>query len=190
MTRINLLPWREQLREERKKKFLAALVVTIAAGSAVIFIGGLAVSGSIHSQMSRNQYLQTHINQLNRSITEIKDLREKREQLLERMNVIQSLQGNRPVSVRVFDQLARLLPDGVFFKSVTLEGSVLKLVGVAESNNQISALMRNFDGSDWFTDPNLTAVRKVAEGDERQNEFDLTVLQISPERASGPGGES
>ena len=190
MARINLLPWREQLREERKKRFLAALVATVAAGAAVIFTSGLFVSGSINAQMSRNQYLQTHINQLNQSIIEIKDLRNKREQLLERMNVIQSLQGNRPVSVRVFDQLTRMVPDGVFFKSVSLKGTVLKLVGVAESNNQISALMRNFDGSDWFTDPNLTAVRKVADGDERQNEFDLTVTQINPGNASSQGEES
>lgn len=190
MARINLLPWRERLREERKKRFLAALAATVVIGVVVVFTSGLFVSGLIDSQMSRNQYLETHIKKLNQSITEIKDLREKREQLLERMNVIQSLQGNRPVSVRVFDQLARVVPDGVFFKSVSLEGTVLKLVGVAESNNQISALMRNFDGSDWFTDPNLTAVRKVAEGGERRNEFDLTVMQINPGNASSQGEES
>ncbi|OED43237.1 hypothetical protein ACH42_10750 [Endozoicomonas sp. (ex Bugula neritina AB1)] len=104
------------------------------------------------------------------------------------MRVLQGLQGNRPVSVRVFDQLAKVVPKGVYFKKVTMEGQVLKLVGVAESNNQISSLMRNFNSSDWFSDPNLTAVRKVLVSGGRQNEFDLTILQTTP--ASGDKEES
>ena len=187
MARINLLPWREQLREERKKRFLLALVVSVMIGGAVVFVGDLIVSSSVSAQASRNQYLQSHIKKLNKSITEIKDLRKKREQLLERMEVIQSLQGNRPVSVRVFDQLARVVPKGVYFKTVSMNGSTMKLVGIAESNNQISELMRNFDNSEWFTDPNLTAVRKVSDNGERQNEFDLTIQQTTPDSTEEEG---
>lgn len=187
MARINLLPWREQLREERKKRFFAALVVSVMVGVAVVFVGDLIMSNSVSAQISRNQYLQSHINTLNKSIAEIKDLRTKREQLLERMQVIQSLQGNRPVSVRVFDQLARVVPKGVYFKKVSMNGSIMKLVGIAESNNQISELMRNFDNSEWFTDPNLTAVRKVSADGERQNEFDLTIQQTTPDSTEGEG---
>lgn len=180
MARINLLPWRERLREERKKRFLLFLVTTIMLGGAVIFSGDLAVNDAISAQASRNQYLQSHISQLDNSIFEIVGLREKREELLERMKVIQSLQGNRPVNVRVFDQLAKVVPEGVYFKKVTMEGRTLKLVGIAESNNQISSLMRNFNGSEWFSDPNLTAVRKVMVSGGRQNEFDLTIIQTTP----------
>ncbi|AMO57877.1 pilus assembly protein PilN [Endozoicomonas montiporae] len=181
MARINLLPWREQLREERKKRFITVLMMSIVLGAAVVFLGDLAVSSSVNAQASRNLYLQSHIKKLNKSIAEIKDLRKKREQLLERMTVIQGLQGNRPVSVRVFDQLVRVVPKGVYFKKVSMEDSTLKLVGIAESNNQISALMRNFNSSEWFTDPNLTAVRKVTANGERQNEFDLTIQQTTPD---------
>ena len=85
----------------------------------------------------------------------------------------------------VFDQLVRVVPKGVYFKNVSMEGSTLKLVGIAESNNQISALMRNFNSSNWFTDPNLTAVRKVKANGERQNEFDLTIQQTTPDSDEG-----
>lgn len=185
MARINLLPWREQLREERKKRFVAAWVFTILLGGGLIFVADLYVGGAISSQQARNQYLQNEISVLDSRIAEIKDLKSKREQLLERMEVIQSLQGNRPVIVRVFDQLARVVPDGVHFKSLQLSGETLKLVGVAETNNRISALMRNFDSSEWFTDPNLTAVRKISFGGERMNEFDLTVVRTNPVKDEG-----
>ena len=102
MARINLLPWREQLREERKKRFVTALAISAMIGGAVIFTGDLMVRSSVDAQASRNQYLKSHITKLDKSITELKDLRKKRGQLLERMKVIQGLQGNRPVSVRGF----------------------------------------------------------------------------------------
>ena len=189
MARINLLPWREQLREERKKQFFIALFISLGLGGLVVFAGDLLIGGAVSEQASRNRYLQTHISTLDNSIEEIKNLQMKREQLLERMNVIQSLQGNRPVSVRVFDQLARVVPKGLYFKKVSMEGRILKLVGIAQSNDQISTLMRNFDNSDWFTDPNLTAVRKVSDNGERQNEFDLTILQTEP-ASTDEGGSS
>ena len=179
MARINLLPWREQLREERKKQFFAALAATVVASLGIVFMADLYISAGVNQQQSRNQYLEKQINQLNARITEIKNLRTRKEQLLERMEVIQGLQGNRPVIVRVFDEVAKVVPDGVYFKDLAIEGNQLTLVGVAESNSQISALMRNFDASEWFTEPNLTAVRKIAEGGDLMNEFDLTVRQIS-----------
>ena len=185
MARINLLPWREQLREERKKRFFAALAMSAMIGGAVVFTGDMMSRSSVDAQISRNQYLKSHIKKLDKSIIELKDLRDKRGQLLERMKVIQSLQGNRPVSVRVFDQLVRVVPKGVYFKKVSMNDSTLKLVGIAESNNQISALMRNFNSSDWFDAPNLTAVRKVTANGERQNEFDLTIQQITPDSDDG-----
>ncbi len=185
MARINLLPWREALRKERKQRFIALWCVSVLAGAVLVFTGGLYISNGIDQQHSRNQYLQNQISQLNQRISEIKDLKTKKEQLLERMEVIQNLQGNRPVIVRIFDQLARMVPEGVYFKEVILSGDRLTLVGVADANDRISALMRNFDDSDWFAEPNLTAVRKVTASSQRWNEFDLTVIQINPIKAEG-----
>ncbi|WP_299731859.1 PilN domain-containing protein [uncultured Endozoicomonas sp.] len=180
MARINLLPWRDELRKERKQQFIVLWFITLIVGAALIFMADLYISNMISSQEGRNQYLQNEINVLNKKITEIKDLKAKKEQLLERMEVIQNLQGNRPVIVRIFDQIARVVPEGVYFKQVSVNGNRLSLVGVAESNNRISALMRNFDNSEWFESPNLTAVRKIAGGSQRMNEFDLTVKQVNP----------
>ena len=185
MARINLLPWRDALRKERKQRFVALWGMTVLAAAALVFIGDLYISSSIDHQFSRNQYLQTQIAQLDQRISEIKDLKTKKEQLLERMEVIQNLQGNRPVIVRMFDQVARIVPEGVYFKEVALSNNRLTLVGVADANDRISALMRNFDDSDWFAEPNLTAVRKVTASSQRWNEFDLTVMQINPTKAEG-----
>ena len=101
-------------------------------------------------------------------------------QLLERMEVIQNLQGDRPIIVRVFDQVARAVPDGVLFLELRLVNRELSVIGASENNNKISTLMRNFDESDWFDDPNLTAVRKIYKDGQQWNEFDLTIRRVDP----------
>lgn len=183
MAKINLLPWREARREQRKKLFSACWGGTVVLAGLILFIADLWISDAIDIQNSRNGYLQNNIQQLDKKIADIKDIREKKAQLLERMAVISGLQGNRPVIVRVFDQLVRVVPDGVYFKKLTVEGEQLSLVGIAESNNRVSMLMRQIHASPWFEKTNLTAVRKVVEDGGRLNEFELTFAKASPDNS-------
>ena len=179
MAHINLLPWREELRTERQKNFLIALAISAAIAIAVIIVRDLMLNSAIDVQKGRNHFIQTEIGSLDSKIREIKDLKTKKEELLARMKVIQNLQGNRPVIVRMFDELVRVMPDGVFFTSLTVKGGEISVQGVAESNNRISKLMRRLDESDWFSNPNLTAVKALNTGDG--STFDLTVVQSTPE---------
>ena len=47
MARINLLPWREQLREERKQRFLVALGGVLAVSAGLVFLGDQYLSLSL-----------------------------------------------------------------------------------------------------------------------------------------------
>lgn len=119
---------------------------------------------------------------LDARIKEISELRTRRQQLLERMKIIQDLQGNRPIIGRIFDQLVRTLPDGVYFTAVKMEGKNIAIVGAAESNNRVSNLMRNLEASDWLMAPSLTEVKSVTAGAlDQANVFQLTVQQTQPE---------
>ena len=181
MARINLLPWREQLREERKQRFLVALggVLVVAAGA--VFLGDQYLNGAIEQQKSRNEFVRKEIAVLDARIKEISELKTRREQLLERMKIIQDLQGNRPIIGRVFDQLVRTLPDGVYFTGLKLTGKSIAILGAAESNNRVSNLMRNLDSSEWLESPNLTEVKAVTAGAvDQANVFKLTVQQTQP----------
>lgn len=185
MARINLLPWREQLREERKQRFLVALGGTLAISAGLVFLGGQYFNGAIEQQDARNEFIKKEIAVLDARIKEIKELKERRQQLLERMKIIQDLQGNRPVIGRIFDQLVRTLPDGVYFTGVKRSDQVIEIVGAAESNNRVSSLMRNLDASEWLVAPNLTEVKAVTAGAvDQANTFQLFVRQETP----GVGG--
>ena len=180
MANINLLPWREARRQERKKQFLVGLGATVVGAALAVLLWDVMVNAQIDYQQSRNQHLRTHIALLDQEVAEIRDLQRKRNQLVERMRVIQALQGNRPVIVRLLDQLVRTVPDGVFYTSLETKANVVSIEGVAESNNRVSSLMRRLDASDWLENPNLDAVQAAAEYGEQATTFKLTVnLELS-----------
>jgi len=180
MANINLLPWREARRQERKKQFLVGLGATVVGAALAVLLWDVMVNAQIDYQQSRNQHLRTHIALLDQEVAEIRDLQRKRNQLVERMRVIQALQGNRPVIVRLLDQLVRTVPDGVFYTSLETKANVVSIEGVAESNNRVSSLMRRLDASDWLENPNLDAVQAAPEYGEQATTFKLTVnLELS-----------
>lgn len=184
-TSINLLPWREERRKQRKNEFVAMLLFAAVVAGLMFWLWKGMVEGQIADQQTRNNHIQSAIAKLDTQIREIKELQARRDELVARMKVIQELQGNRPTIVYVFDQLVRTLPDGVYYTMVERKGDSYTIEGVAESNNRISRLMRNLDASDWFVEPNLLNVRALnpedrAEGEDQANSFVLTVKQGSP----------
>ncbi len=183
---INLLPWREELREEKKREFLNILVAVLALAGVMVFGVDRYYNNAIDSQEARNGFLKREIQTLEERIEEIKLLQQQRNLLLSRMQVIQELQGNRPVIVRLFDELAKKLADRVFFEQISFENSKLDISGVAESNNRISAQLRNFDESDWFANPNVTAITADQNFGSQASRFSLSVDQSTPKKEEEP----
>lgn len=181
MAHINLLPWREARREELKRQFLTILGLVAVAAVMTVVLADRVVNGQISDQKARNDYLTQNIKVLDSRVAEIQDLQRKRNQLIDRMRVIQELQGNRPIIVRVLDQLVRTVPDGVFYTQVQAQEKILSIKGVAESNNRVSSLMRRLDASDWLQAPNLDSVRAATVYGDQAATFDLKVMLSLPQ---------
>jgi type IV pilus assembly protein PilN len=191
MANINLLPWRERQREERKQQFMVQLGIAAVLAAAVIGVADRIVNSSIDNQREVNDYLRSQITVLDQKLAEIRQLQEQKKALTARMAVIQELQGNRPIIVRLFDELVRTLPDGVYYNSVMRTNDSISLQGVAESNSRISALMRDLDASDWFADPDLRQVTAISTTNDagiqqNSNSFELSVKITTPGQEIAP----
>ncbi len=180
-THINLLPWRETLRKERKRQFASIAGGIALLMAAVIFYVHLHINGLVEYQNSRNALLETEIAKVDESIKEIRELETKKTQLLNRMTVIQDLQTRRPLSVHLLDELVRTLPEGLVLTKVTQKEADLELEGVAQSNARISAFMRNLEDSLWFSSPKLEVIQAQDKAGNRVSKFVLKVKQLSPE---------
>jgi len=178
MPRINLLPWREELRQKRKKEFVTALLGTVIVGAGLVYVSKLTVQGWISNQQERNQILKTEIANLDKQIAEITGLENQRERLLARMQVIDQLQRSRPEVVHLFDELVNAMPEGVYLTAVTQNATRIELQGAAQSSTRVSSLMRNIDGSPYLADPGLDRVETVSRGPNRNSQFKLFATQV------------
>lgn len=178
--KINLLPWRQKRRDRLQREFLNGLA---AAGlvAVLLLVGAWRVyESAIDTQNARVAFIASEIEGLDARIAEIKVLLKKRKELLDRMRVIQELQGNRPVSVRLFDELARQLSSNVFFERLTLRGTDIAVTGVAEDNSRISSQLRAFDQSLWFTEGNVTSINAFPQAGPEASRFELSVKVSAP----------
>ena len=188
MANINLLPWREESRREKRKEFLGYLAVTLLASVVAVVFWVFLVNQRIEAQQARNALLSKEIASLDEKVKEINELKKRREQVLARMRVIQELQGNRSDVVRVFDELVRVLPEGVYLETLSRQGDTISLVGYAESNNRIAAMMRAIESSYKFDEPNLTKVVADYRLGEQGNRFDLRIKVAKPNAEAPAGG--
>jgi type IV pilus assembly protein PilN len=178
MPRINLLPWREEQRKERKLAFLVALGGA-AVAAAVAMVGvGLFFNSLLDGQEQRNEHLRVEIRELDKQIEKINDLEQQKQKFIARMQIIEKLQRSRPEIVHVFDELVHTLPDGAYLTAVHQNGTRLKIDGVAQSSTRVSTFMRNIDGSQWLRNPELEVVETKA-GQALGSNFTLFADQVS-----------
>ncbi len=180
MTQINLLPWREELRQEQKKQFAVMAVMTCVLAAAIVALIHFQMQAKIDYQLSRNSFMTAEIAKVDEEIKEISELQKVRRSLIERMEVIQDLQGSRPSIVHLFTEIVSTVPNGVYLKTMTQNGGNLLINGEAESNARVSTYMRNLSASEWLKDPNLTVIEIEDITVNRISTFTLTVKQTSP----------
>ena len=183
MIRINLLPHRAEKRQARQVQFIALSVISVVLGAMLVGVVQVAISTEISYQERRNAYLKQETAVLDKQIAEINKLREQTQALLARKNVVETLQSTRSDVVHLLDQMLRILPDGVYLKTLKQTGNRINLVGYAQSNARVSTLMRAIEDSPWLDSPSLVEVHASGTGAARISEFTLNFNLTKPQVA-------
>ena len=174
MIRINLLPHRAEKRRARQIQFAALSVISVVLGALLVGFVHAAISSQISYQERRNEYLKQETAVLDKQIAEIKKLREETASLLERKNVVENLQSTRSDVVHLLDQMLRILPEGVYLKTLKQSGNKINITGYAQTNARISTLMRAVENSPWLDSPSLGEIHASSANGARVSEFTLT----------------
>ncbi len=183
MIRINLLPHRAEKRRARQIQFIAFSVISIALAGFLVGAVEFAISAQVYYQDRRNTYLKQETAVLDKQIAEIKKLREQTQSLLARKNVVEGLQSTRSDVVHLLDQMLRILPDGVYLRSLKQTDNRIALIGYAQSNARVSTLMRAIEDSPWLDSPTLVEIHATGSGAERKSEFTLNFNLTKPQVA-------
>ncbi|NVK89500.1 MAG: PilN domain-containing protein [Gammaproteobacteria bacterium] len=178
MARINLLPWREELRKEKQRQFLSVLGLVLLLGVVVVFSYKSTVGLQISGQQERNTFLREQIKDLDDQIKEIKKLEEERQRLIERMDMITRLQQSRPKVVRIFDEIVRAIPEGLNLKSIERKNNKMTVIGSAESAQRVTAFMRKIEESAWLQNGTLKDIDSDKDYGAGRKEFSLIIEEI------------
>ena len=192
MPHINLLPWREQAKQRKQKEYVAILALVAIAAFGVMLLVNTYYNGLISNQEMRNQYLRNEIAILDSQIAEIRELKDKRKNLEQRMGLITDLQTNRNLAAQIMDELVKVVPTGIFFVSLDKENNKLNIKGKSESNNRVSAMMRKVESSYLFELPTLSNIVS-ASPESRTNilsDFTMSIqVKTSFDKKSKSGGQ-
>jgi len=189
---INLLPWREERKEQQRREFISMAGLGIVVASGLMLCIHMIIGRQIAFQNENNDYLKAQIKQLDMQIAEIEALQKEKAQLLARMEIIQQLQTNRPQVVRLFDGIVHTVPEGLYLTNLTRTGAHIVLDGKAESNTRVSTFMRNIESSHWLKDPVLTVIQADMPKDGKPSDkqvdkmigFNLQAEQVIDEQAN------
>ncbi len=169
MAKINLLPWREELRKQKRQDFLNTIILAALVTALVFGLVHMYINDKKAYQEQRNKLLQDEIALLDKKIADIKTIEEKKSKLLAKIDVIKKLQESRPEIVHLFDEIPRLTPDGVYLTKFTQLGTDLIFEGKSQSNARVSAFMKSIEGSQWLHLPKLDVIKAPEKTDFGQS---------------------
>lgn len=175
MSHINLLPWREHQRAQQKKQYIGMLVTIAILSFGLMYGVAMIVDTMIENQNTRNQFISKEILILDTQIDKIKDIKERKSVIEQKMALIEQLQTSRNVAPIVFDELAKIVPPGISFRRLSRQGNRMEIEGISESNNRLADFMRNVEQSTVFINGELSSiVADTSSPSDAVSDFKLT----------------
>lgn len=173
LTRVNLLPYREEIQQKKKQQFKTLMLLALLTGIGLSALTYLGISNAIGSQEARNEFLSQQITKLEEDLLEINKLQTEKTDFLARKQKVEELQEKRFQAAHIIDTLNVLIPEGTYLTSITAENPTTYTVGgKASSDNKIAMFMRSIPSTGIFMQPELLNIKKV----DNAQEFTLKVL--------------
>lgn len=167
MARINLLPWRDELREKRKKEFIAICIGAALIGVLAVALAWFYYNQKLEDQEQANQLITSTNQNLDVQLKSLEGLEKQRDAIIERMKLIQGLQGQRPIAVRLIDEMVRVTPTNLYITKFARTGDKFTIEGKAESPNTVAEFLRNLEASPWYRNAFMNSFLAVEENKDK-----------------------
>lgn len=186
LTKINLLPYRQEIKQRKKQQFKLLMLAALLAGLGLSVLTYLSINSAINNQEDRNEFLQTEIDRLDKDLGEIKKLQQEKENFLAKKQKVEELQEKRSQAAYIIDTLNVLTPDNTYLTALEAESpTTYKVTGRAISDNKIAMFMRSLPSTGVFAQPELLSIKKI----DNYQEFTLKFLLNQPDIPTASASE-
>lgn len=155
---VNLLPWREELRERHKKRFLSLLILGILVGIGIQWGIGLYISNETEKQQSRLAYLNSYIAELDRRIAALKQVEQDHAALLTRLAVVEKLQKQRNKTTDFMNLMPGLIPEGVYVDKIKMGGNEIEIAGISDTTSRLATMLDNLEKSSKLNEVEMHSI--------------------------------
>lgn len=155
---INLLPWRDMQREQRRRFFFIKLLGVFLLSSLVLGTVYGVLQSKLSYQEARNVRLQKEINQLNQVLSDFSAKKVARDKLQHRLELVNALQKQRNNPTLLLNLLPKITPDGVVLDGVSLQDNRVTIEGRSHTNAKLASLLANLERSDEVSDVQIHSI--------------------------------
>ncbi len=177
---FNLLPWREERRQEHFKKTRNILVF----GAVLGFLLGGGYYGWQQVVLSDHQEALQYITDKNTNLQpllkEKKELDGMKELLTHQIDAIETLQANRELVSHMVEELSVANKQELFLTGFSLNNGEVNISGIAKNDSQISDLMKRLRASKWYQEPRLLEIVSEPDKGEGIKRFSIVSQLLLP----------
>ncbi|QFY42540.1 hypothetical protein F6R98_07800 [Candidatus Methylospira mobilis] len=186
MARINLSPWRAELRKKRERRILQGGIAASIGVVLTLILCEQYLNAALTRQKQRNQYINEASLALNRHIQSLQAVDAARKNLLGKIAAIRQLQQQRLQPAHLLEALARTAAEDIQLTQIVQNGQTLKISGIAASNTSVSRYIKRLEASPWLDTPLLDIIESAHENKTLPPRGKRFTLNIS--LSDAPGG--
>ncbi|AOA59443.1 PilN domain-containing protein [Acinetobacter larvae] len=150
MTRINLLPWRQQQREFKRQQFMMMCICMVMLALLLLILSWFYVVHQLNDQQQANQLIKNSNQNIQVQLKGSSQQQQQHQQLLQQIAVLQNIEAQRPLTARILQEIATLTPANLYLIKLNRQGQKMTLQGRAENPDAVTQLLNALAASQWF----------------------------------------
>lgn len=163
--RVNLLPWREQARNKKRRQFYLRTSMVFCTGLMLMVFAHCYLSLSLDAQMTRNAFLQQAITTEQADITNLAQKTTHKTELMKSLQAIVDLRKQNYTTITFLNEIASEVPASIQLTRIAYNPLQATLEGTVNNNEDITQFMQHLSKSNFFSQPVLTSINDKSSED-------------------------
>ncbi|EGQ8449359.1 MULTISPECIES: PilN domain-containing protein [Vibrio] len=156
--RINLLPWRENQREEHRRRFISLVALGMLVAVGIQWGVGKFFEYQQDQQQDRLDYLTHYIAELDQRIEAMKIAEQEHSKILERLKVVEGLQNGRNKTTEFMNLMPAVIPEGVYVDKIKMNDLEIEISGISDSTPKLATMLDNMERSAKLNDVEMHSI--------------------------------